>query len=157
MKLSRDACQVHQVVGVDDQRSNSVLLTQEPHPAALCFGESVRPPLPGAGRKDLKRIRSQPVRPLGSQFHSTRGGGVYAYAPRSWRGRITLGPHQNIFHAELALFRRHAARGLILALQERVIRWSPTRMLREQRKDAASYSYRNATIGSPLVARRAGM
>src|SRR5215469_40731 len=83
----RRAGQVDQVVGVDGKGIKIVLLAQAAQFIALRTTEFVRRPLPGAGRKNLKRVTAQAVGALGGVLHpaGTRGMNPDATRSQFWR------------------------------------------------------------------------
>ncbi len=73
MELKITARQIHQVVGMDDQRLQTVALAQSTHLVALRARQVIGLPLSRAGGKNLERIAAQPVGTLGCIFHSAGG------------------------------------------------------------------------------------
>src|SRR5580704_2575505 len=77
------AGEVHQVVGVDDQRLQIVFLTQAEHVIALRASEIIGSPLAGTRRENLQRVASQTPGPFSGVMHSSRTRSMDADAPGS--------------------------------------------------------------------------
>jgi hypothetical protein len=80
------AGEIHQVIGVDDERLEIVLRPQLEHLLAQRVAEFVGCPLTRAGRENLQRVASDTVSALGGVVDSSGGGGVNADAAGSEAG-----------------------------------------------------------------------
>ena len=103
MKVGVAARQIHQVVGMDDQRLQSVLLAQAIHLVALRTRQVIGLPLPRARGENLERVAAQPVGAFRRILHSTGRRGVDANPPRSQLRRL-LRRDGNSFRMSFSFF-----------------------------------------------------
>jgi hypothetical protein len=85
------AGEIHQVVGVDDERLEIISGAQLEHLLAQRIAEFVRFPLPRTRRKNLERVASNAVSTLGGIVNTSGGRGVNANAPGTEAGRAFWG------------------------------------------------------------------
>src|SRR5208337_1093806 len=86
VELRIAAREIHQVVGVNDQRLQSVALAKAAHLVALRACQFIRSPLPRAGGKNLEGVAAQAISALRGILDSSGGRGMDADPPRSEPG-----------------------------------------------------------------------
>src|SRR6185437_7577906 len=80
--------------------ANAIFFPQPAHGITLRRRERERLPLPGAGRKNLKCIGTQPISSLGSHLNAASCRGMYPNTPGTRLGWFAFRPQEYVLHTE---------------------------------------------------------